>query len=138
MQAPLASFVRQRFVWLAPTDSLRQAESTMRMARLRAVPVVGDGELLGMLSYWAVASCWLGCGEAPAPRAGGDAAQVASLMDTKPVAISAGLPLETAVAHLLRSGDGCVPVVDADGKRLLGVVTEADLLRALLASPFRD
>ena len=44
--------------------------------------------------------------------------------------------LERAAARLIRDGSGCLPVVEfaAGGPRLLGIVTETDLLRAAYGS----
>jgi hypothetical protein len=41
--------MRTRFMALAPSDSLLEAERLMRIARVRFLPVVEEGSLVGVL-----------------------------------------------------------------------------------------
>jgi CBS domain-containing protein len=131
---PLEGVVRRRFVVVAPDDSARDAETLMRMGRLRSVPVVAGERFEGMLCYAPVVRTLL-AGEEDAPGSlerALDETPVALLMDKKAAQVHPNASLAEAALQLVRSGIGCVPVVDAEG-RLCGIVTEGDLLRLEVA-----
>jgi CBS domain-containing protein len=127
--ADFAKLVRRRFVSVAPSDTIPEAESLMRMARLRAVPVVEGDELRGMLSYHFLARSCLAESARGSERSVRDGT-VAALMDGRPVPVADDVGLAQAVGRLVESRDGCVAVVEAGSRRLLGILTETDLLRA--------
>lgn len=58
---------------------------------------------------------------------------VRDLMTDRPRTISAEMPLRQAARELLRSGLGALPVVDEE-QRFLGILSERELMRHLLAS----
>jgi CBS domain-containing protein len=125
--------MRRRFIALGPSETLLEAEQLMRMARVRVLPVALDGDLVGVLSYRALVASLLGA--TLADRVAGDAPlgeppRVASLMDGSPCTLTPGAPLEEAAARLVDRDDGCLPVVDESSERLVGILTETDLLRA--------
>jgi CBS domain-containing protein len=134
--ASVGDVMRRRFIALAPTDSLLDAERVMRMARVRTLPVADHGALVGALSHREVMSHSLAsaAGEAD-PRACGRWLRdtpVAALMQPQPRSVTRETALAEAAARLLADGAGCIPVVEAGGAtpRLIGLLTETDLLRA--------
>ena len=60
--------------------------------------------------------------------------QVVALMDAQPASTAPGATVGEAAARLVESDGGCLPVVDPEG-RLVGILTESDLLRRTLAAP---
>jgi acetoin utilization protein AcuB len=118
-------------VAVAPGDSLAHALRLTREHRIRHLPVVEGGELAGILSDRDIRLAM------PSPLTVADADRAAFLerttvaeMMTRDV-ITAG-PFDTvedAARELCRHRIGALPVVDAHG-RLLGMVTETDVLRA--------
>ena len=133
--ASLASVMRRRFVAVAPDESLRDAEALMRMGRFRALPVVAAGRLAGMLCYAPMVRTLLG-GDVDVPGALERAlfeVPVATLMDAKPATVRPDASLVEAASCLVRTEIGCVPVVDGRDE-LLGIVTEADLIRLRVAA----
>ena len=129
--APLASVMRRRYVTVAPEDSARDAEALMRMGRFRALPVVADDRLEGMLSYSSLARTLLARDFETLEQNLLETC-VSALMDVKPARVGPEASVAEAASCLVESEMGCLPVVDRDG-RLLGIVTEADLLRRGLA-----
>ncbi len=123
--------MRRRFIALEPADTLLEAERLMRMARLRAVPVTDGEALVGVLSYRALLVWCLGeaAGDRRAHEQRLAEALVASLMDEWPATVPPETDLADAVARLIERTEGCIPVVNRSA-RLLGIVTELDLLRA--------
>jgi CBS domain-containing membrane protein len=133
-RATAAAVMLTRVAALAPDDSLREAEALMRMGSFRALPVVRDERLVGLLYYLPLVRWCLARGDAPAgalaSRLGGT--RVAALMDAKPARTAPEDPLREAAARVAASDAGCIPVVDASG-RFLGLVTESGLLRTAQA-----
>lgn len=130
--------MRREFISLGPEASLREAVQVMRMARLRHLPVARDGLLLGVVSYREVmehSHVCPRCGHAPPP----DEAPVETAMVAGPETIAPEAPLRTAAAHLSTFGLGCLPVVENEdaGDRLVGLITEMDLVRAAYGVPGR-
>jgi CBS domain-containing protein len=105
------------------------------MARLRHLLVVRDGMLEGILSYRDLqdeAISQVGTGRNGNREAPLRAIPVKRVMITLPYAVSPATPLAEAAVHLYRLRLGCLPVVEEESgsARLLGLLTESDLLRA--------
>lgn len=128
----IRDLMSQRLLTLRDNSSVGRAESEMKLARIRHLPVVdADGRLAGMLSNRDILRC-LGT------EAYGRSLCVSRIMSHPVVTISIDAPAQEA-AHLMRERRfGALPVVDRDGK-LTGIVTETDLLavaeRALAGEP---
>ena len=118
-------------VSVSPDDTLAQAHRLTREHRIRHLPVVQDGVLVGILSDRDVRSAM------PSPLERGDEAAAAAVAET-PVSqvmtrevITTG-PFDTvedAAKLLCRHRIGALPVVDAHG-RLVGMISETDVLTA--------
>jgi acetoin utilization protein AcuB len=115
----------------SPADSLAHALKLTREHRIRHLPVVEKGELVGILSDRDIRLAM------PSPLTVADADRAAFLERT-PLAevmtrdvITAGPydTVEDAARQLCRHRIGALPVVDAHG-RLLGMVSETDVLNA--------
>lgn len=113
--------MRRRWIDVSPLAPLRETLQLMRMARLRQLPVVAEGVLRGMLSYRALVEAVLA----------GKVSRVEEAMDPEVEAGYAAMPVAEAAARIARSAGGCLPVVEEgpEGPRLVGLVTESDLLR---------
>lgn len=110
-----------------PTDMLSVVEEKMRKGRFRRVPVVDDaGKLLGILSDGDLREH---LGYLPTTR-------VTAAMIDKPVTISAEAPVGSAADLMRWNKIGGLPVIDGEG-RLIGIITESDLLLALAETAFR-
>jgi CBS domain-containing protein len=108
---------------VAPTDVLPEVYGRMpehdTARRQRLYPVVEDGRLLGVLTWAAV----LRCKDEPG-------AQVRAVMQA-PVVVAPDATLRHAADLMVGTGHGVLPVVaDEAPDRLLGLVTQFDLLRA--------
>lgn len=99
-----------------------EARHTMRERRIRHLPIVSDGgDLVGLVTERDLLV--LGHGM--------DARRVGELMQSEVEAVGPGCCVGAAARFMLRSKKGCLPVVDEAG-RLLGILTEADFLRAFV------
>ena len=105
---------------VSPRDLLELATNVMRWETIRHLPVEdADGRLVGMLAQSALIR---------ALAAGNTELVVEDVMLADPPTIGPDVPLNEAIAKILETDIGALPVVD--GAHLIGIVTERDLLRA--------
>jgi CBS domain-containing protein len=120
-------------VTVAEDDRLDLAEDIMVLARIRHLPVVHAGTVVGVLSqrdlFRAAASSALQLRRVAQQEWLGKIA-VRSVMSAPPVTTSADTDIREAVDVMLTARIGCLPVVGTGG-RLMGLVSETDCLRAL-------
>jgi acetoin utilization protein AcuB len=109
-------------VTVSPPEAARRAYELMRDRRIRHLPVVADGRLVGVLSDRDLRPVLLAPGLA--------AATVGELMSEDLTTIAPDALVEDAASLLVVKKIGCLPVVD--GERLVGIVTETDLLAVLV------
>jgi CBS domain-containing protein len=110
-----------------PTDMLSVVEEKMRNGRFRRVPVVDEaGKLLGILSD----------GDLREHVGYLATTRVTAAMVENPITISAEAPVGSAADLMRWNKIGGLPVVDGEG-RLVGIITESDLLLALAETAFR-
>lgn len=128
--------MRRSFVAADPDEKLEDVRQTMRMARLRHLLVTRGDQLVGILSYREILESLLAHSGDPAAAT---AHTVADAMKPAPAFATPETPLAAAADRMVRYGLGCLPVLQAraDGSaaagHLVGIVTEADLLRAAYA-----
>lgn len=129
----VSDLMRRRFIALEPSDSVEHAGELMDLARVRVLPVVEEGRLRGVLSRRELLAMELASAlQARAGRAW-RALRLQSIGDCvgEVASVTPDAPLDEAARRILQGDAGFVPVVDADGAgaRLVGVLTESDLLR---------
>ena len=106
----------RQLVTIGPETSCEKAERLMEEHRVRHLPVVDAGRLIGMVT------------DRDARARGGDA--VARIMTADPVTVTARMRVEHAARLMLEGHFGSLPVVD--GGALVGIVTYTDLLHAFV------
>jgi acetoin utilization protein AcuB len=109
-------------VTVRPHETARHAYRLMRDHRFRHLPVVEDGQLVGILSDRDLRPVLLSPTLARA--------RVGELMSENLTTVGPDALVEEAASLLVVKKIGCLPVV-ADG-RLVGIVTETDLLGVLV------
>ncbi len=121
--------MRREFITVEPDESLAEARQIMRLARLRHLPVVHEGTLVGLLTYRDLLES---LSDDPGTARRQASTRVKTAMVASPCFITPERPLADAAARLWRLRVGCLPVVEEtpQGARLVGLVTETDLLRA--------
>ncbi len=125
--------MQREVVTLAAGDHLDLAEDIMRLGRIRHLPVVSRGALVGILSqrdlFRAAVSSVLQM-QRSAERDWLQAIPVEAVMTTQVFSVGPATHVRTAVGIMLEKRIGCLPVVDEDG-RLAGLLSESDCLRHL-------
>jgi len=115
-------------VTVSPKEGVRVAEHLMKAKRVRHLPVVSDGKLVGIIRR-ALPSPATSL-EAHEITCQLDTLQVQAVMTRKVISVTPETSIEAAAALLLAHKIGGLPVVD--GERLVGILTEGDVLRASL------
>ena len=117
---------------LGRNDELTIADDIMKMKRIRHLPVVEEGRLVGMLTqrdlYHAALSTAMNFGE-KAQKEFLKAVVVKEVMTEEVLTIDPGADVKEAARLLIEHKIGCLPVVE-NGK-LVGIVSETDLLRVI-------
>ncbi|MBI3854410.1 MAG: CBS domain-containing protein [Planctomycetes bacterium] len=114
MSAPVIS--------LPPGATASAALAFMEKRKIRRVPVVKDGKLVGIVTK----SDLQGAGQKHAVH---QVTTVANIMTPKPATVEGEDTLETAAQLMLAKKISGLPVLD--GGELVGILTESDLFRAL-------
>ncbi|MEN9933944.1 MAG: hypothetical protein RLZZ387_523 [Chloroflexota bacterium] len=118
---------------VAPTLSLAEAQHVMERHSVRRLPVVADGQLVGVITRGDLRAAhpsestlsvyeW---------RALLDKATVAEAMTRDPLTIGPDEPVLAAARLMLARKISGLPVVS--NRRVVGVITESDLFRLLIA-----
>jgi acetoin utilization protein AcuB len=117
-----------------PADAtLGEALRVMRARRIRHLPVVEGGEVVGMITDRDLRLAMpspLGM-ESAEDVAAVERTPVADIMARNPITVGPFDTVEDAAVRMRRQRVGSLPVVDAAGK-LLGILTESDILQAFV------
>ena len=113
-------------------ENLRSVEERMVTKQLRHLPVLEQGEVVGMVTqrdlFKAAMSSTMGYGE-KAQQAYLQSVRVKEIMIYPVVTVAPDTSVAAAADLIITKGIGCLPVVD--DHQLLGMVTKTDLLRCL-------
>jgi acetoin utilization protein AcuB len=120
-------------VSIAPDAPLREALRLTREHRIRHLPVVSGGDLVGIVSdrdlRLALPSSVEDADAAGTARV--EESPVSGVMTANVITVGPGDTLEDAAVRMRRHRVGALPVVDAAGA-LLGIVTESDVIAAFV------
>jgi len=107
-------------VTVTPDDLLIQGRLKMQKGGFRRLPVVTDGQLVGIITDRDMRE-----------HAGYlDRTEVKAAMSKKPLSVTTATTLEAAAQLLLKQKIGGLPVVESG--RLVGIITTSDVLQAFL------
>jgi CBS domain-containing protein len=119
-------------VTLSVTDTLDIANDIMRLGRIRHLPVVDHGRVVGMVTqrdlFRAAVSSLLELGES-AERDWLRKISVLAVMTPHVFTIGPSMPLRAAVEIMVDKRIGCLPVVEEG--RIVGLVSETDCMSRL-------
>lgn len=126
--------MRTPVVTIASEAGLDRALLIMRSQRIRHLPVVENGKMVGLISdrdlRLSMQEAEQGPGGAPKGYYLPALTKVNTVMITDPVIATPDMPLVRAATIMSERKFGCLPVVDEDRKPV-GIVTETDMLRLL-------
>jgi CBS domain-containing membrane protein len=121
-------------VTVTPGQPLLEAIGLMIDYGVRHLPVVDDGQVVGILSDRDVRAAVGDPGEALSEgREGVEGLEVGSVMSTDVILLQGDASLAEVAQKFLDSRVGAIPVVDGKGS-LLGIISYLDLIRAQAAA----
>lgn len=115
---------------LEADDVLDLADDLMTMARIRHIPILASGKLVGIVSQRDLFFSALVKALGVQPREQKDlmkTIRARELMSRPVITISPGASVKEAARLMGENKIGCLPVVK--GKQFVGIVTETDILR---------
>ena len=130
----VSEVMRTEVATLAPDEHLDLADDVMRLGRVRHMPVLEDGRVVGLVSTrdTLAASLTKSLEFDPASRrAFLRSVEVAEVMTRDLVTVEPDATLREAAALMVQRKIGALPVVKPDGT-MVGLITETDLLVAAL------
>ena len=133
-QKTVRDIMQQNVGTISASDTLSPVEDIMTLGGVRHMPVVHRGVLVGVVSERDLLRASLsnltefGMEER---RAFLQVVEITRVMSTPPVVISPDATVQQAALALVDHKIGCLPVLEDD--KLIGLVTEADVLRYLAA-----
>jgi CBS domain-containing membrane protein len=115
---------------LGRNDTLDLADDIMTLERIRHLPVLDEGRVVGVVSqrdlFRSALAAALGYGEKAQKRLL-RTIRVKEVMSEPAITVSPEAPVKEATRLMLERKIGCLPVVE--GHSLVGIVTETDVLR---------
>ena len=117
-------------VTVSEGDRLSTVEDIMRLGRVRHMPVVRAGTLVGVVSERDLLRASLSSltdFKTDTHRAFLHGVEIAKVMSTPAIVIHPEADVEDAARRMADDKIGCLPVVDSDV--LIGLITETDVLR---------
>jgi len=119
---------------MTPAETIGQADELMTENRIRQLPVVDEGALLGIITDRDIRSFLAQSALVePEERAKVLRTKVSEIMTAEPLTLAPDDDLREAIELLIEEKIGGIPVVDqAEG--LVGIVTYVDVLRCFLNS----
>jgi predicted transcriptional regulator len=120
----------EHIITISSDDSLSTVEDIMTLGGVRHMPVVRAGQLVGVVSERDLLRASLSnLSEygSEQRRAFLQVVEIKRVMSAPPVVIGPGASVEEAALVMAERKIGCLPVLD--GTRLVGMLTETDVLR---------
>ena len=124
--------MQREFATVRSDERLDFVDDVMALGRVRHMPVVDDGKLVGIVSQRDLLAASLSRVlefDRQERRTFLRSIDVREVMSSRPITVPPATPLRDAAALMLRHKIGCLPVVGPGGEAI-GLVTETDLLRA--------
>ena len=124
--------MQREFATVRSDERLDFVDDVMALGRVRHMPVVDDGKLVGVVSQRDLLAASLSRVlefDRQERRSFLRSIDVREVMAIRPITVPPATTLRDAAALMLRHKIGCLPVVGPGGEAI-GLVTETDLMRA--------
>jgi CBS domain-containing protein len=133
---PVRDVMQKSVVTISANERLSTVEDIMTLGRVRHMPVVRAGKLVGVVSerdlLRASLSNLAGHGD-DARRAFLHVVEIARVMSTPPIVVTPEATVGEAAHIMAEKKIGCLPVLQGD--ELVGMLTETDILHLVAGVP---
>jgi len=126
--------MQEKIVTISAGERLSTVEDIMTLGRVRHMPVVHAGKLVGVVSERDLLRASLS--SLHTARAEERRAFLHVVMSTPPIVIGPDAAVQEAALIMAERKIGCLPVLDGD--TLVGLLTETDILRHFAGVPPED
>ena len=126
---PVRTIIQQKIVTISAGESLSTVEDIMRLGRVRHMPVVSGGRLVGVVSerdLLRTSLSSLSSHRSAERKAFLYAIEIGRVMSQPPIVIAPEATIRQAARVMAENKIGCLPVVEDEA--LVGLVTETDVL----------
>ena len=126
----------RKVVSISADDNLRIVDEIMQLGRVRHLPVVRRGQLVGVVSQRDLLHASLSNVMGLASEEQTlflEGVNISQVMSSPPISIGLEAPVQEAARIMASRKIGCLPVIE-DGK-VAGILTETDLLRYFAGVP---
>ena len=126
--------MQTKLVTISASERLSMVEDIMTLGRVRHMPVVQSGRLVGVVSerdLLRASLSGLSQHHDAERRAFLHVVEISRVMSTPPVVIDPDSTIREAALLMADRKIGCLPVVEGSSKHIVGIVTETDMLRVL-------
>jgi CBS domain-containing protein len=128
--------MKTQVVSISADDTLRIVREIMELGRVRHLPVVRRGKLVGIVTqrdlFHASLSNVIGIGREE-QELFLEGVKIADVMSAPPVSVAPDAPVQVAAALMADRKIGSLPVVEHE--KVIGILTETDLLSHFAALP---
>jgi CBS domain-containing protein len=136
MPERVRDIMETKLVTISASERLSMVEDIMRLGRVRHMPVVQAGKLVGVVSERDLLRASLSVlseHRDAERRMFLHVVEISRVMSSPPIVISPDATIREAALLMADRKIGCLPVVDGD--RLIGMITETDVLRWVAGVP---
>ncbi|MCH6561803.1 MAG: CBS domain-containing protein [Myxococcales bacterium] len=126
----------RKVVSISADDNLRIVDEIMQLGRVRHLPVVRRGQLVGVVSQRDLLHASLSNVMGVASEEQTlflEGVNISQVMSSPPISIGPEAPVQEAARIMAVRKIGCLPVIE--DSKLAGIVTETDLLRYFAGVP---
>jgi CBS-domain-containing membrane protein len=130
----VATLMTEKVATLGQGDTLDVADGIMSMGRIRHLPVLDGGKVVGVVSQRDLFRSALGAALAfgiQRPQELMKSVEIRDVMSAPAVTVAPGSSVQDAARTMAEKKIGCLPVVE--NGRLVGILTENDVLRYAMA-----
>jgi CBS domain-containing protein len=133
---PVRDVMQKSIVTISASERLSTVEDIMTLGRVRHMPVVHAGKLVGVVSerdLLRASLSELSGHRDDERRAFLHVVEIAQVMSTPPIVVAPDQTVGEAALIMAEQKIGCLPVVEGD--ELVGMITETDILHLVAGVP---
>jgi CBS domain-containing protein len=130
MAERVRDIMETKLVTISANERLSTVDDIMTLGRVRHIPVVQAGRLVGVVSHRDLLRASLSAlsqHRDAERRAFLSVVEIGRVMSSPPIVVTPEATIEQAAAIMASKRIGCLPVLERD--ELVGMITETDILR---------